>query len=140
MVNNCANPCQHAIPVDIYENTPSLSTENNSWTMNDLTANQCNIDPLISSNKREADVRVLIVYPNLNVVVKLTKSLLKAIAWKCWKTVASVILKHENIFAHIPDLLRRKINDEFRQLSSDCLLKGNSPKEITAFTNEAFVK
>ena len=119
VVNNCANPCQHANPVDIYENAPSLSTENTSWTMNDLIANQCNIDPLISSNKRETDVRVLIVYPNLNVVVKqdfteLTKSLLKAIASKCWKTVANIIIKRENIVAHVPDPLRRKINDEFQ--------------------------
>ena len=67
VVNNCTNLCQHANPVDIYENTPSLSTENTSWTMNDLIANQCNIDPLISSNKRGTDVHVLIVYPNLKV-------------------------------------------------------------------------
>ena len=95
VVNNCANPCQHANPVDIYENTPSLSTEYTSWTMNDLIANHCNIDPLISSNKRETDVRVLIVYPNLNVVVKqdfteLTKTLLKAIASKCTKILLHI--------------------------------------------------
>lgn len=145
VVNNCANPCQQTIPMDIYDKTPCLPTENTSWRMNDLTANQCNIDQLISPDKRETVVRVLMVYPNLNVVVKqdfteLTKSLLKAISSKCWKTVANIILKHENIVAHILDPLRRKINDEFRQLSSDCLLKDNSPKEITAFTNEAFVK
>ena len=91
-----------------------------------------------------ADVCVLIIYPNLNVVVKhdftkLTKSLLKAIACNRWKTAANIILKHDSIIAQIQDLLRRKINNEFQQLSSDCLLKGNSPKETTAFANDAFV-
>jgi hypothetical protein len=66
--------------------------------------------------------------------------LLKAIALKKWKTVSNIIFKHENTVAHIPDALQRKINEEFRYLSSDCLLKGISPKEITAFNNESFVE
>ena len=66
--------------------------------------------------------------------------MLKAIALKKWKTVSNIIFKHENTVAHIPDALQRKINEEFRYLSSDCLLKGISPKEITAFNNESFVE
>ena len=143
--STCASVCQHTIPMNIHANTLSThSTENTSCTVNDLTANESNIDPLIFSNSKTADIRVLIIYPNLNVVVKhnltkLAKSLLKAIASDRWKTAANIILKHDSIIAHIQDLLGRKINDEFQQLSSDCLLKGNSPKEITGFANDAFV-
>lgn len=80
---DCANegahydmfPCQDATmdatEVDVtINNEPELSPENISLTMNDLIANQCNVDPSLSSNRKNSAVRVLICYPNLDIAVK----------------------------------------------------------------------
>lgn len=59
---------------------------------------------------------------------------------KKWKTASNIIFKHGNIIEHVPDALRRKISAEFHDLSSDSILKGISPEEITAFNNGILVK
>lgn len=66
--------------------------------------------------------------------------MLRAIALKKWKTASNIIFKHGNIIEHVPDALRRKISAEFHDLSSDSLLKGIFPEEITAFNNGILVK
>lgn len=98
-----------------------------------------------ATTSKNSEIRVLIVYPTNKVVEKkkfdnLTSALLRAIALKKWKSVANIVFRHDNITEHIPDALRRKIKQEFRSLSSDCLLKGISPKEITTFSNENFLE
>ena len=74
-----------------------------------------NIEAFHLSEKKEAGVRVVIAYPNGDVVVKqefdkLTTTLVRNIALKKWQTVANTIFKHEDIVKELPDVVRRQIS------------------------------
>lgn len=121
---------------------PNTNTVTDSSELEDEIRNLYNIEP--SETKTHTEVRVIIAYPRGEIAVKqsfdkLTSCLLLNIATKEWKTVANVIFKHDEIMEHVPAAVRRKVSNEFQSLSSESILKGTSPEELSAFNNKIFL-
>ena len=109
----------------------------------DFLANYCNIDDI--SGKPSVQLKVLILYPGGEVTVRksfdnATKSLITNLVLKNWKTAANHAFRHEKLKEHTMEAVRIAVSSEFKALStSDTILKGRKPEEITAFSNKVFL-
>lgn len=124
--------------------TEAESLQKDADAFDEKIKNFFNIDTL-KIGKKESEVRVVIAYPNGEVVVKqdfdrITTILIRGLALKKWKTVANNILNHEQIMEDIPAVLRKRVSREFQALSSESILKGSSPEELAAFSNKLLVQ
>lgn len=100
-----------------------------------------NIDDMVG-DKNKTKVKVLILWPNGNVYVRIPSSeesiaLVKNIALKKWKPVANAVFMHPELKPELHKSLWRVLQE---YASSDCLLKGRSPEEIIAFSSRLLVR
>lgn len=104
-----------------------------------------NIDDM-AGDKTKSKVKVLILWPNGNVYVRIPSSeesiaLVKNIALKKWKAVANAVFMHTELKPELHKSLWRVLNKELlKYASSDCLLKGRSPEELIAFSSRLLVR
>ena len=116
-----------------------LSTENRESSANFLE-HLPNIDP-VDNIKPDTALQVIITYPNGNTARRetfdgTTKSMIKNLALKNWKSAANLVLKHPQVKPHVVQSLQRGISDEFKYLSkSETILKGREVDETIAYSN-----
>ena len=112
----------------------------------DLLLQHSNIDDLLGN--KETMVKVIIVHPNGNVVVrtpanKQSKNLVKNISLKNWKAVANGVFAHDTLRKELPAVLQRAVSAEFKEYtnsSSDSILKGTEPDQLAGFSSKLVLK
>lgn len=93
-------------------------------------------------------VKVIIVHPNGNVVVrtpanKQSKNLAKNISLKNWKAVANGVFAHDMLCEELPAVLQRVVSAEFKEYTnngSDSILKGTEPDQLAGFSSKLVLK
>ena len=104
-----------------------------------------NIDDIMS-HEQTTLVKVLILWPNGRTEVRVPGEkedilLLKNVALKNWQAVANSVLKHEQLKPEMLKAIWRALKAEFRDYySSNSALKGRSPEELIAFSNNLVVE
>ena len=99
----------------------------------------------INKQNTQAKLKVIIAYPNGDITARetfdgTTKSVIKNLSLKNWKTVANLVLKHPQLKQYIIEALERGVSDEFTCLSkSETILKGREVDEVIAFNDKLLV-
>ena len=112
----------------------------------DLLLEHSNIDDLLGN--KETMVKVIIVHPNDNVVVrtpadKQSKNLVKNISLKNWKAAANGVFAHDMLRKELPAVLQRVVSAEFKEYTnngSDSILKGTEPDQLAGFSSKLVLK
>ena len=104
-----------------------------------------NLDITHEKQDNQTKLKVIITYPNGDITARemfdeTTKSIIKNLSLKNWKTVGNIVLKHSQLKQYIIKALERGVSDEFRCLSkSETVLKGREVDEIIAFSNKLLI-
>ena len=104
-----------------------------------------NLDITHEKQDNQTKLKVIIAYPNGDITARetfdeTTKSIIKNLSLKNWKTVGNIVLKHSQLKQYIIKALERGVSDEFRCLSkSETVLKGREVDEIIAFSNKLLI-
>jgi len=111
-------------------------------------ANALNVDDLnvvyesATSQTSSANLKVVIAYPNGDVVVKSnldpdSKNLIKNVALSQWKTAMNVAFKHKHLYSEFVVKLESEVDKEMTEYSkSDTILKISDPDQLAAFSNK----
>lgn len=110
-----------------------------------LVSNSLNVDDLQPETEK-SDLKVVIAYPNGNVVVKSnidddSKTVIRNIALKQWRSAANSVFKHDLILPELQLKIEKDVTKELSEFCKheDCILKRIEPDQLAVFSNKLLV-
>ena len=119
----------------------------NETPNNDAIMFALNIDELCNTEKKETQLKTIIVHPNGNIETRLnfeecTKKIILNLIHGNLRAVANMVFKLPGISNFLRDVLRRTVASEFKVCcgdSSESMLRATSPNDIASFSNGIFL-
>ena len=105
-----------------------------------------NVDDLNTVQGQSSDLKVVIAYPNGNVVIKNnldseSKGIIRNIALQQWKTAVNLTFRHKDLSKELLAKLENEVEREMRDYCrSDSILKTTDPDQLASLSNKVLCK
>ena len=113
------------------------TTVPSALTDSDFLKQFYNVETIIG--KETTQIKVVVAFPNRRIITcetfdELTKSIIKNLALKNWKTAANQFFKHPELLQSATDAIERNVSSEFSNISkSDTMLKEKRLRNLWRF-------